>query len=99
MTTEQGKGIEAWEDPPVRPQRYDWEAVAKNLKRRPHKWARVFEKDRTSLTVALRGGRISALKPAKGFEFRTSNGTREQPRTCTLHARYVPENDTTRKGQ
>lgn len=94
MTTEEGKTIEGWEDPPPpRPQRYDWDAIAKKLRRRPEKWAKVFERDRTSLTVALRAGSIKALHPDKGFEVRTSNTTREPPRTCTLHMRYVPEKD------
>lgn len=98
MSPEEGKGIEAWEDPPERPQRYEWETIAKQLRRRPHKWAKIFDRDRTSLAVALRSGHIRALKPSKGFEFRTSNGTRGTPRTCTLHARYVPENDVEKEG-
>lgn len=97
MTTEQPKGIEGWEDPPVRPQRYEWDAIAKQLRRRPGKWAKVYDKDRTSITVALRSGHIAALKPEKGFVFRTSNGTRDQPRTCTLHAKYDPDFDTTKE--
>lgn len=94
MTTEEARGIEAWEDPPSRPTRYDWSSIAKQLRRRPTKWAKVFEQDRASLAVALRQGSIRALHPDLGFEFRTSNGTRDaKPRMCTLHARYVPEND------
>lgn len=94
MTTEEARGIEAWEDPPDRRTRYDWSSIAKALHRRPGKWAKVFERDRASLVVALRQGSIRALHPDKGFEFRSSNGTRdEKPRMCTLHARYVPEND------
>lgn len=85
---------EGWSDPPPRPQRYDWGAIAARLKRKPGKWYKVFERDRASLVVALRQGSIKAMNPAEGFEFRTSNGTRsETPRTCTLHARYVPEMD------
>jgi hypothetical protein len=85
---------EGWGDPPPRPQRYDWESIATRLRRRPEKWYKVFERDRASLAVALRQGSIKAMRPSGGFEFRTSNGTRdERPRTCSLHARYVPEKD------
>lgn len=97
-TTEQARGIEGWEDPPQRPTRYDWATIAKQLRRRPGTWAKVYDRDRASLAVALRQGSIKALHPDLGFEFRTSNGTRdEKPRMCTLHARYVPDNDTTKK--
>ena len=94
---EESKTIEAWEDPPERRARYDWEDIAKRLKRKPGKWAKVFDRDRTSLAVALRSGSITALKPDMGFEVRTANSTREAPRTCTLYMRYVPEKDERRK--
>jgi hypothetical protein len=97
VVTDEGKTIEGWEDPPARQTRYDWEDIAKRLKRRPNKWAKVFDRDRTSLAVALRSGSISALRPDKGYEVRTANGRREAPRTCTLYMRYVPEKDERRK--
>lgn len=85
---------EGWEDPPPRPQRYDWDTISARLRRKPGQWYKVFERDRASLAVALRQGSIKAMRPEGGYEFRTSNGTRdEKPRTCTLHARYVPEKD------
>lgn len=91
------KGIEAWENPPERPTRYDWSTIAAQLRRRPGKWAKVFDRDRTSLVVALRSGHIKALHPDLGFECTTSNNKRDVARTCTLHMRYVPEKDTERK--
>lgn len=97
MTDEPSVG-EGWSDPPPRPQRYDWETIAIRLRRKPEKWYKVFEQDRASLAVALRQGSITAMRPTEGFEFRTSNSTRDtKPRTCTLHARYVPDRDMTKK--
>lgn len=87
-----------WSDPPPRV-RYDWAKIAKQLRRRPNKWALVFERDRTSVAHAIRINSIKPLTRDKGFEVRTSNNTREQPRTCTLHVRYVPEKDQYRKAK
>lgn len=97
MTTEHGKSIEAWEDPPESPPKYDWDDIAQKLKRRPNQWAKIFDRDRTSVTVALRNGSIKALQPQMGFVVRTSHGTRETPRMCTLHMKYDPELDMTRE--
>lgn len=83
-----------WEQPPPkREERYDWTSIAKKLRRRPMKWAKIFEKDRSSLATAIRIKGIKALHPDKGFEVRTANNTREQPRTCAMWLRYNPEKD------
>lgn len=95
MTTEQeDRGIAGWEDPPERPVRYNWYAISRQLKKKPGKWAKVFDRDRQSLVVALRSGSITALQPENGFEFQTRNNDRSTPqRTCTLYARYNPDAD------
>lgn len=97
MTTESGKTIAGWEDPPVKRLRYDWQDISAKLKKKPGTWAKIFDRDRTSLAVALRSGSIAALRPELGFEVRTSNNTTSAPRTCTLHMRYVPERDQSRE--
>ena len=79
-----------WENPPVR-QRYDWQAIAEQLKSRPMEWANVFDEDRTSLATAIRNKGIKALNPDDGFEVKTSNNVRGVPRTCTMYLRYNPE--------
>ena len=89
-----------WEQPPPpRSKRYDWQAIAAQLRERPMEWAKVFDRDRTSLATAIRISGIQALLPEKGFEVRTSNNVRlrqedgKELRLCTLYLRYVPSND------
>jgi hypothetical protein len=53
----------------------------------------VFEKDVSSLVVALRNDDIKALTSDQGFEVRTANNTAKAPRTCTLYMRWVPDKD------
>lgn len=88
----------AWEEPPpLRSKRYDWDAIAAQLRKRPYEWAKVFEHDRTSLATAIRINGIQALLPDKGFEVRTSNNRRfrdengKEQRFCTMHLRFNPE--------
>lgn len=83
----------AWEEPPPKKQRYDWDAIADQLRERPNKWAKIFDRDVTSLATAIRINGIKALRKDRGFEVRTANNTRETPRTCTLYLRYNPEKD------
>lgn len=84
-----------FEEPPDKV-RYDWDAIATQLRAKPGEWAKVFENDRTSLATAIRIRGVQALHPDKGFEVRTRNNKKfPTPRTCTLYLRYVPEKDTT----
>lgn len=80
-------------DPPNRPIQYDWAEIAKKLKRRPGKWALIFERDRTSVVNAIRQGNIAAVRPDHGFEVRTANNVARPHRVCSLYLRYVPEMD------
>lgn len=84
-----------WEEPPSGRRRYDWSAIAQQLRERPGQWAKIFDHDRSSLATAIRIKGIHALLPEKGFEVRTANNTRDTPRTCTLYLRYNPEKDVT----
>ena len=89
-----GKTEVVWEDPPQRRSPpYDWSAIAEQLEANPGEWAKIFEEDRTSLATAIRIGGIKVLDPSNGFEVRTRNNTRGEPRTCTLYLRYSPEKD------
>jgi hypothetical protein len=90
--TEPSKGVK-WDDPPPTGPRYDWPAISRRLRRRPGEWLLVFEKDKTSITTAIRGGRIRSMHPSNGIEVRTANNTRDYPRTCSLWLRYNPDND------
>jgi len=96
----EAKAEVTWEAPPPtrRGKRYDWNAIAAQLEQRPGEWAKVFDEDRTSLATAIRINGISALRPDKGFEVRTTNNKRGAPRTCTMFLRYVPEKDTRKAG-
>lgn len=80
-------------DPPNVPTRYDWAAIAGQLKAQPMKWALIFTRDRTSIANAARQGSIAVVKPGAGFEYRTANNTREPDRTCSLYMRYNPSKD------
>jgi hypothetical protein len=97
---EVGVGFE--DPPPKRTQRYDWEAIATQLRRKPMKWYKVFDQAKTSIATAIRIDGIKVLQPVVkkghpwGFEVRTTNNDRGNPedgvvRTCTLFLRYVPE--------
>lgn len=76
---------------------YNWAEIAATLRKQPGQWAKVFERDRASLAVAIRQGSIVALKPEFGFQVRTRNNDRSvEPRMCTLYLRYVAEQDQTK---
>lgn len=89
-----------FEDPPDLP-RYDWAGIAKKVKARPGRWAKVFDRDRVTQAEAIRNGGVAALRREHGFETRTRNNKREtdpatgkETRWCTLYVRYNPANDT-----
>lgn len=89
-----GKSKVTWEEPPTKSdRRYDWADIAGQLRENPRKWAKIFEGDRASLATAIRINGIKALSPRKGFEVRTTNNVRGNPRTCDMYLRYVPEKD------
>lgn len=79
-----------FKNPPVST-RYDWRAIAEQLRAQPMEWANIFEHGRTSLVNALRAGKIVALHPDLGFEITTTNNTRDLPRTCDLYMRFNPD--------
>ena len=86
----------------MRSQRYDWSAIAEQLRKKPKQWAKVFEQDRDSLVTSIRINGIHALLPTKGFEVRTSNNHHveidgKQVRICSLYLRYNPDKDNDRQ--
>lgn len=95
------KSAVVFEEPPKaqRASPYDWEAIAKKLRRKPGSWAKVFDRDRVTRVTAIRNQDVAALRRDKGFEVRTRNNIREtdesgkEVRYCTLYLRYVKEND------
>lgn len=78
-----------WEAPPEPSMRYDWTAIADQLRGNPGQWARIFESDKTSIVNAIRQGAIRPLDD-DCFEIRTRNNVRSPERRCTLYMRYVP---------
>jgi len=82
-----------WESPPEIRTRYDWKKIAAQLQRRPHEWAKIFERDRVSIVNAVRQGSVTDLLPQHGFEVRTRNNKSDPDRVCSLYLRYVPEKD------
>lgn len=85
----------SWEEPADRGA-YDWAGIASQLEARPMEWAKVFDRDRQSLAVAIRVRGITALWPEKGFEVRTRNNVRRDVPVpvCTMYLRYNPTLDT-----
>lgn len=81
-----------WEDPPPKPETYDWKAIADGLRANPMRWRKVFDADRSTIPNAIRQGKIPALHDT-GFEVRTSNNTRGSvgPRVCTMFLRFNPD--------
>lgn len=90
---QEAKAEVVWEDPPPGRGRYDWQAIADQLRERPGQWAKIFEQDRASLATAIRIRGVHALLPEKGFEVKTANNKRSTPRLCDLYLRYNPERD------
>lgn len=97
MVTERPVSSITWEEPPEGSTKYDWAAIADKLRSQPRTWAKIFDKDRTSLANAIRQGGITALHPDLGFRITTANNTRDAVRTCTLYVRYVPSLDKERR--
>lgn len=83
-------GQMTWEDPPEK-HPYDWVAISERLKKNPGRWLKIFDRDRHSLATAIRLEGIAALRPSDGFEVKTRNNVRGEPRTCTLYLRYNPK--------
>jgi hypothetical protein len=79
-----------WGSPPVT-SKYDWESIADQLRKRPMKWARVFEGDRVAISNAVRQGNVIPVHPDLGFEYKTTKNRREPPRTCDLYMRFNPD--------
>lgn len=90
MTDETPRSKVKWEPPPPRPPQYDWAKIADQLRAKPMEWAKIFDRDRASVVVAIRAGNITPVRPDLGFESRTANNVRGEPRTCTLYLRYNP---------
>lgn len=86
-TTDPGVNQVVWTNPPTKTN-YDWVRIAKRLRAKPGKWAKVFDHDRTSVANAIRQGRVRALRPDEGFEVRTTNNERGTPRMCTMYLRW-----------
>lgn len=89
----------AWENPPPNG-RYDWAAIAAELRANPNQWLKVFEDGPISVVNAVRLG-VVALQPLRprhedtpGFEVRTRNNKPGPPRTADLYLRwYQPEGE------
>lgn len=98
MAEPEAKSDVVFEDPPTPVHgRYNWSEIAAKVRRKPGKWAKVFEDDRVSLATSIRGGSVVALLPTKGFVVRTVNNKPGPPRTCTMYLKYDPARDHDRK--
>lgn len=89
-TKRKPKAGEAWEAPPTfgRP---DWSEVAVTLRKNPMEWLKVYTDGRATWANAIGRGRVRALRPDLGFELRTADNQRTDPRTCTLYMRFNPD--------
>jgi hypothetical protein len=79
-----------WESPPTTGVKYDWDAIAEQLRTQPMKWAKVFDDGRVSVVNAARQGNIKAVHPSLGFEVRTANNVRYPVRKCSMYLRFNP---------
>lgn len=81
--------------PPRERAPYDWQKIAAKLRKKPGEWALIFEADKTTYASAIRISGIQYLRPADGFEVRTTNNVRPagEPRICDLWLRYNPDTD------
>lgn len=77
-------------EPPKRGTRYDWTAIADQLRASPGEWFIIFENGPASTAGAVSAGHMRAL-PTSEFEVQTSENTRTYPRTCTMHLRAKPK--------
>lgn len=92
-----------FEEPPTEERgKYDWAAIAADLRTRPGEWAKIFDRDKTTYVSAFQQG-LKDL-PKDEFEARTDNsergvtkaearerGIQPVPRTCSLWLRYKGE--------
>lgn len=79
-------------DPPTKQvRRYDWAAIAKQLRAQPGVWFTIFEGDKTSIVTSLRADHMKDISMSE-FEVTTANNRRTAPRTCDLwmRARTTP---------
>lgn len=79
-----------WEEPPARRQVREnhHHVIARQLKRRPGRWARLdVEMGSTGLAAQIKKGIIEAYRPAGSFEA----VSRPVDRVTTVYARYVGE--------
>lgn len=92
--------------PPKKVPRYDWAAIAEQLKADPGVWHQIYEKDKTGYAVAVSNDDIAPLRSSLGFQVRTANNTRGRPangtdpgeaRTCSLYLRWVKPKRMTKK--
>lgn len=91
-------------DPPKRPRMsrwsYDWIAVRRQLVSRPNEWAVLDENGKTSIATAIRGGKITGMKPIDGIEVTQTHTNRSvKPNTCSIYLRYTPEKDTNKENR
>lgn len=91
--SKQGKSDIQFGDPPFKRVRYDWKAIADQLRERPMEWACVFEQGPISTANAVRQGSVKLLAPDLGFEVTTTNNQRDPKRTCDLWVRYNPDKE------
>lgn len=93
-------------EPPLRrATKYDWEAVAEALKKKPNEWAEVFTNDRYSLVASVAYGSVAAFRADDDgyFETMTSNNADVMEsdglirRHCDLWMRYVPTTKTSKR--
>lgn len=77
------------QDPgPKREPAADWPKVAKRVKRHPGKWVLVKEGASMGVAVALRTGKIAAMRDLPGLEITTRNNNRET-KTCDVFVRIT----------
>lgn len=86
-----GRMVMKAQEPPPLPERHDWVAVAKRLRKNPGVWHLVVEGCKASTINAVRQGSIAALRDP-GFEVRQDNtqlATESEPKKADLYLRFV----------
>ena len=79
------------EGPPPPRVKFDWDAIAEQLRSEPGEWFLVFEEGPVTVATSIRQGDTKALTDPH-FEVATANNTPGPGRrTCTLWLRWNPE--------
>lgn len=79
-----------FEDPsPHRRRKFDWEAIAEELRAHPNQWAIVAENDYTGVASQIKNGTYKAFRPVGRWEATVRGVDLKTGKAAKIYARYV----------